>query len=209
MGTKQRIGNKVITTIEESATIEYAAVLAGCAVEPDDCSEAPWESCDGWEHHLEHCPDEMDTDLCNAVIRRNRDYRRQLIVMDYPVEDCIWRTDGASRQTIAEMKSCAKRRFISQLKTWYEDGWQWYGAVCQFTTDDGKEYSSSCWGIDDYDYAEEMAQSDCISEVIYSLEKDGYIVVGVPEPSDNREARRQVKIDRIRLDLNSQNWKED
>lgn len=210
MKRKQRIGDKVVTTIEESAVIQFDDILAGCTVESEDEYETPWDNCDGWDHHLEDCPGDMDSSSCNAVIRHNRDYRHKLIVMDYPVDDCCGRMYGASKQVKAELRACAKRRFIAQLKKWYEDGWEWYFAQCEFTTDDGTEYHNTCGMIDDYDYAMECATTEVIRKVIYDLEKDGYVVENQPNWKANYVVNcRQAKVDQYRRNLNSQNWNDD
>lgn len=212
MRTRKRIGDKIVTTIESPAVIEYVDILACSAVGPDDgMYETPWDNCDGFEHHLTHCQDERMLDQYrrpegNDVIQTG-DNRGKRIVMDCPIDGLIWRTDGASRQVIAEMRACAKRRVIAQLRKWYENGWEWYLAQCEFETTDGETFADSLHGIDCEEYADEC-RLDCVASVIVELETAGYKVSGKPVSVDRKKQYLESRRHSLRFNLRSQCWRE-
>jgi len=72
-----------------------------------------------------------------------------------------------------------KRDAIDQLVKWYSDGWEWWLAVAEY-----QEYMHCLGGIDDADYAEEVAL-ECAFEVAAEMESDGYIVTNKPEPKNH------------------------
>jgi hypothetical protein len=87
--------------------------------------------------------------------------------------------EGMSKQARAERLAFSIRRMIDQLVKWYVDGWEYFGVVCEF-----KGHQSSCWGYDDYAYAEQEKRKHA-DIVAHELEEEGYEIV-------NRPAREKV-----------------
>ena len=152
-------------------------------VVPDyDTCEAPWDSCDGWEHRVEWLPYGPEYDWSESqgygYSDSNRQYFR-VTIDDATVRD-VWGCKGypgASRQVVAESIARAKAQAIAQIVRWYRDGWEWYGAKARYG-----DCESSVWGIDCPDYAQQTAETDLRWEVAAELEAAGHIVTGKPEP---------------------------
>lgn len=143
-------------------------------------NEAPWESCDGWEHEFvstDNLP--FDVEKARGYVWSNDYSNRGLIVIDDATVENVWGCGGypgCSKQVHREAVAAAKRKAIDQLAKWYKYGWTWYTAVAEY--DDKMECVG---GIDDDSYAEEVVD-EMKDQVAYELEKDGYIVVNRPAP---------------------------
>ncbi len=82
-----------------------------------------------------------------------------------------------SRQVAYERAEAIRRKAIDQLVRWYDEGWSYWGVVCEYL-----HYEESVWGIDDYDHAEGEAADDMARQVAHAMRKDGFEITGVPEP---------------------------
>lgn len=166
--------------MEHNQIINFADIAQ--SIEYDDCNnEAPWESCDGWDHSIKW----LSTDS-NYDIKYSRGYgyssaNRQNFLITINDSDIIdkWgltRRNGESKQVWLERIAKIKQNALNQLVRWYEEGWTWYRAFAEYDI-----YSDSIGGIDCYEYAEECA-TECALEVAAQMENNGYIVEGKPEP---------------------------
>lgn len=189
-----RKGDTLITTtvtIEaDDALIRFEDILAVAEVVPDNLShEAPWESCDGYEHkliHLDYCeegrynPDHVIHDGC----------RRRLIHIskEQVVRWGAYAYVGASKQVQAEARAENLRRTYDQLVRWYKHGWEWWGVVCEF-----KDEEESLWGIDDYDYADKSVREDMAYQAARALERNGYTVTGIPDYRSRPEKQERLR----------------
>jgi hypothetical protein len=118
---------------------------------------------------------------------------------------------GASKQVIAEMIAQDRRRTLDQLTKWYEQGWEYWVACCEF-----EDYRESLCGIDSLDYAQEVCQELAL-EVASQMEKDGYVVTGQPLPEKRfrgwtrdgfrENLRRNLQLGCSTLDDDRQRWR--
>ncbi len=195
------------TVIEESVTkirrpchIDMDRIEFKC--EPDDDMGPPWREHDGWEHDCEEIEelgrylDGAANDTFQHAVQYARGYYagyghiRSEPCLITVTDDSYCRDSrkdrwqrfhnkGASKQVAAEMVAQQDREYIDQLIDWYRYGYNWWWVRAEVTIDD-KLYEASCGGIDDEDYARTDMRSEIISEVVYQLEKDGFVVVEDP-----------------------------
>lgn len=209
-----------VTETVESALVPYDVLLAGCSVEQDDgYCETPWDSCDGYEHEIEDlerwCEDRVPSgtvydpesgnyvdfykhmkDCCPATVWTDRDWKIITVTYDFNYNYEFHRQHGASKQVARELVAFEKVRTASLLRDWYTDGWCWYGAKCEWN-----DYEDSVWGIDDEEYAAYVARTDILSQVIYQVEQDGYIVIGQPTPEERHGPNGRWTLDGFRRHL--------
>lgn len=184
-------------------------------VEPDDMhTDAPWEDCDGWEHTCEkltsvaydRSQDELEEMRCAERCCYSRGDRTHfwLTISDSDIVN-KWGLPqwcaGASKQVRAEWIARIKKQAYKQLASWYENGWQYWGAIAEYEEDD---ITDSVWGIDDEEYAEECAETDCRYNVAHQLEEMGYIIENKPEMRSYSAADRMR--DNIKRNLYA--WRE-
>jgi len=112
---------------------------------------------------------------------------------------------GATRQVALEAVAADRKRTLAQLVQWYSDGWEWYGVQCNFEVL-GQDFGASVWGIDDDDYARREVVHEIADEVADQLEKAGFTVTDRPVRPDY--PIREAKQERLRRNLNIQNWVE-
>lgn len=207
--------NDLMIAVESApATIDFQDILDAAQVVHDDCSDAPWENCDGFEHTATR-----ESEMAYEADAREMqgsvycDGRRERIVIELPAgEDYgiyeYLRQAGASKQVAREAVAAERRRTIARLADWYANGWQWYGVKCEFEIL-GVTYEDSIWGIDDEDYAERDVRNDVALEVAAQLEAAGFTVIGQPNRGDAYKAHRlEVVKDRHARNLASQNWRD-
>lgn len=199
-----------------SACLPYAKLKACCkVVQDDDDQRKPWDDCDGWEHELEsydafedrltqnehRVRQEMrDTfESAAGVFRHDRESVRIVFNYDLSANYDYERARGASKQVARELAALEKQRSIAQLLKWYSDGWEWWGAACEWG-----DFSESLWGIDSEDYAWEVAYTEMLPSPVQHVEALGYLVTDKPRWRKPRQ--RKIKRERLRRQLNSQNW---
>ena len=188
-------------------TIRYSDIFDATEVKLDEFhDEAPWESCDGFEHATDGADD-----LSRSERREMRGYvphsdylgRSDFAVTVSAKQVKAWgvaqfaRSRGASKQVAAELAAHNLGTTIDQLAAWYRSGWEWYGVTCDF-----HGVHDSLWGIDSEKYAEEV-RGEIAYSVAYQLRKQGCYIVGVP---GRQHPTRADKLARLRYNLNSQNW---
>lgn len=180
---------KIMTTVRESARhVDYDDILEAVTIDYDEgYDEAPWDSCDGFEHDYRRA----DSYGCNESDRDMRGYgisdgRRESFVITISDEDVekwgnydYYRDNGCSKQVAFELTAQAKRDTIDKLVGWYSDGWYWYVVHGNY----GDDYSGAIGGIDSVDYGEEV-RYDVADEIVSEMERDGYIVSGRENPHE-------------------------
>jgi hypothetical protein len=178
-----------VTTVIEEREVSYDDVLESVSIENDDWSgEAPWESCDGWEHEARQLGyyDHEGLEDGRGYARTHRHSPNVLIEID---EDDIvneWGCNGypgASKQVRAELIAQVKRNALDQLVKWYEDGWEYYSVCGGFNG-----CTDSLGGIDCVEDAEEMRRDVC-NEICKQLESEGYIIIDRPAPNNRSDAQ--------------------
>lgn len=221
---RERRGDVIV--VEETrlvpAIIDYADVAAGGRVEVEEESETPWDHCDGYEH------DVLQRNRAHEVLAGCDDLRQVrgyfcgryneagIIRLTGRCRQKDWeyyRQRGFARQVAAEAIASAVRHTLDQLVKWYEDGWQWYYACCEFEVD-GRDYSQGCGMIDDEEYAARDVLPDMIKEVVQALEAEGYTVINQPADSGASQLRSTTHYFGTRADikeafqrqLSEQNW---
>lgn len=202
----------VINTVEYERDINYADILAACEIVPDECmSDAPWDWCDGWKHHLTNAHNEADDCAMQGYVTGRR-RGQHILVCDEPIDNLYCAPSGASRQVIAEGKACALRRFIAQLVDWYDNGWEWFGvrfnaAAVELDDIDLGQCITSLWGIDDYNFADSDCRHDVANEVCHSLEELGFTIVNRPV-DPKRIVGRTIDVwrEHWKRNLHSQDW---
>ena len=201
-----RQGETMIAVESAPAIVNFDDILGATKVVYDTYSnEAPWDSCDGFEHT---CTPARRFNFDPSDMRGYCDGGREQIVIQLPKgEDwgtyAHFREHGASRQVAAEMVALNRRRTLDQLVKWYSDGWQWYGVKCDFEIL-GEEFNDSIWGIDDADYATYEIRPEIADNIAAELEEAGFTVTGRPA---RIYPTRQSKQARIYYNLQLQNWK--
>lgn len=152
----------VTTTSTTPATIDYFDILDSCEIVPDGDYD-PFD-CDGLEHEtapanrFDHDASKM-RGICHngnraIVVTVDREQMRRWRVYDHA------RANGANRQVAHEMEALNLRRTIDYITKIYQRGPEGYGVVCEYM-----EEHSSCWGYDDYDYAQHSAIHDHAAEI--------------------------------------------
>lgn len=171
-------------TIRRSAVVRYADILAHTQVVPDDDNtETPWSHCDGWEHDFDTSGHhDGNIEEMRGFVRHNHHTGEGLITIDpkkMGLSDWqYYHHQGASKQVARELAAQQVRNALGQLVEWYEHGWSWWGVKCEY-----KGYEDSVWGVDDEDYAEREVVHEIAGDVVYQMEKDGWLVVGKPQKS--------------------------
>lgn len=192
-----RVDDSIIRTSVQvetlPAVVDYDDILDACEIVPDDDSrEAPWESCDGYEHDFETLDNRHDAR--GAIY--SEDIR--IVLNPDPATYRYFRSIGMSKQTAAEMTALQNRRTLDQLVSWHSSGWEWYGVTCEFMG-----HHDSLWGIDSYDYAHDGVRHDIAAEIAAKLETEGFTVTNRPDP---RKANRDAKLHRLRRNLKLDCW---
>lgn len=211
MRTLLRQNDTMIAVESGPAVVDYADILEATKVVPDDFGDAPWETCDGYEHTVEraHCVEGDDHKMRGYCYC---DAQRTQIVIQLPEADYgllslyEWlRERGASEQVAREAVAADRRRTLDRLVQWYSEGWQWLGVKCDFEVL-GEEFQDSLWGIDDDDYARNEVVPEIADIVADQLEEAGFTVNNRPERGPY-PSRRDKQI-RLRYNLALQNWKD-
>lgn len=174
----------MVITTEEPLTVDFEDIVG--RIEPDDWyNEAPWESCDGWEHewHGTNHYDHPGAYGSYKYVNRSARYGGCGFI---EVDDetvigwgCTGPT-GCSKQVRFESIQRAKRKATEQLVDWYMNGWE-----VSYVHAEYDEYFASFGGIWDSpwgNYTEECLMG-CRIEVAEQMESDGYRILNKPEPS--------------------------
>ena len=103
------------------------------------------------------------------------------------------RERSASRGVSREGVAAQRQKTLDLLAGWYSNGWEWWGVECCFDAL-GEEFVASCYGIDDYGYANDYMRHEIAEEVVAQLEAAGYTVTGQPEPEKAFSARRVATV---------------
>ena len=184
-------------------TIRFADLLDATKVEIDEwCSDAPWDTCDGYEHALFQAEsvEGVAHDYRGYCSPRGYSYHPVIVTVatgDYWGVAAYAHSRGASKQVAAELCARNKQRTIDQLVDWRNNGWEWYYVMCEY-----RGHVESVGGIESAEYAEEM-RGEIAGQMAYQLTKQGYIVTDQPsDTGPTREDRRR----RFRDNINSQNW---
>jgi hypothetical protein len=163
-----------------NAEVKWQDLLNSVVIEEDDTCEPPWADCDGWEHEKTEfdCGKHHD-DLRHSARCFRAEGRRYVLTVDpetmgLPTYD-YFRAQGAAKQVARQLAAQALSDALKQLRSWYVDGWNYYGAVCKF-----REYEVSCWRIDNYDYALKEIGPEMAGDVACQMEADGYVITGRP-----------------------------
>lgn len=185
---RDMVDGKVVTTTttvrEAEQVVDYDDILDSITVEYDDWHcEAPWESCDGWEHDyhrassLDHPGAEdgrgygwSDANRESFVITISDEQMAEWGNYDY------YRANGCSKQVARELTAQVKRDALDQLVKWYSDGWYWYQVGGEY-----EGYAAGCGGIDCYDYAHDEMRYEIADEIAAEMEQDGFIVTNRPD----------------------------
>jgi len=208
--TLLRQDDTMIAVETASAIVDFADILEATKVVLDNSSGAPWDNCDGFDHKVEIARHSTERNLSEMQgYCYYNDWREYIVITlldneDYGIFD--WqRSRGATRQVAREAVAAERKRTLAQLVKWYSNGWQWYGVRCDFDVL-GQDFGASIWCIDDDEYARREVVNEIADEVADQLEKAGFTVTDRPNRSDypDREAKQQ----RIRHNLNIQNWVE-
>jgi len=181
-----------IVTVETEVTVEdrvidFNDILDCFSVEGDDEYRTPWEDCDGYDHETVR----VDSHACEGRSNLAHIDRRGAVLVefsasvekDFADEYQFYRKHGASRQVAAELVARNRRRRMATLIKWLEYGWEYYGV-----TGDYEGYHSSCWGIDDYKYANDDVRYECAHDIAAQMEADGFIVENRPDPDNQKKA---------------------
>jgi hypothetical protein len=199
-----------------SAVVDFATIEEATKVVYDNhYDETPWDSCDGFDHEVEtSCHGsarfEGERDFSEMQGYCYSDAEREFIVITLPDDADFgifnWqRSIGATRQVAREAVAADRKRTLAKLVDWYANGWQWYGVRCDFEVL-GQDFGASVWGIDDHDYAHREVVDEIADEVAAQLEKAGFTVTNRPVRPDYPS--REAKQERLRRNLNIQNWVE-
>lgn len=195
---KQRDGDKMIRVVVETseAVVSFDDILEAVKVEPDDCSEAPWESCDGYEHRV--IDDETGGDAVGSFFDRHEGRRKRVVTDEFENWGSALR--GASKQVQFEAHAEEVKRTIEQLARWYSSGWGVWCVSCRF-----KGYTDSCCGFyDDDGDSEYMRENvrEIAGNVARDMVKDGYTVEGWEErPYDPNGWRKSQIRERLKASV--------
>lgn len=180
---KQRDGDVMVsvTVKTEPATISFDEILESVEVEHDEHSEAPWESCDGYEHEV--IDDNTDGNSAGSF-RDSRGRMKRCVTDQFEAWGSAYR--GASKQVVFEAHAREVKRTLEQLAKWHADGWEVWCVSCDF-----KGCSDSLCGVydDDGDYVKEVSR-EIASNVADQLEKQGYTVTDRPVSTPYSQANR-------------------
>lgn len=202
-----------------SCLIPYSKIHAACEVVVDDDVHEPWEDCDLYAHEViteDAFMMEIPGDNYErSFMTRQRGYPayhtdKFIRLADSYDDEERWhyeyyRRNGASKQVAAELCANKRQQLLDQLVKWHADDghWEFWGVKCDFSIGDDS-YEESVWGIDDYKYADAEATHEIADEVVWALERDGYIVTDKPDYKQvYYESRREV----YQYHMNQFNWK--
>jgi len=194
---------EIETVVKEyDRVVDFHNILDSVSVDYDDWhNEAPWDSCDGWDHEVESVESFDGADLddlreCRGYVRGDRYTNGRIISIDDADIVKKWGCEGyngMSKQARAEYVATVKRKALDQLVKWYEEGWHWY-SVCG----DYQDYTASLSGIDCREYAEEV-RMEIADEIAGQMQDDGYAITNRPKPQEpynpakaNRENKRRM-----------------
>jgi hypothetical protein len=181
-----------VTTEETKRTVDFDSILESVSVEYDDwTNEAPWESCDGYEHSIERANFDCNDNRSDArgFVLTN-DGRMLITISDDILE--MWgnfdyyHAAGCSKQVSAELVAQVKRKAMDQLVNWYSDGWSWYSVSGEY-----QGYAGSIGGIDSECYAEDC-RVGVANEIAGQMEADGFIIENRPEPVNSDSRARMI-----------------
>lgn len=213
-GRKYNFESKSVVT--RSPYIDWDEILDHTKVEADEYyNETPWANDEGYSHvavDLDKWMDDRELPFnMRDQLRRARacvysQSDREYVMLQ--IEDDgnkqahfeYMRKQGASKQVAAELAACWQREYVNQLVEWYKNGWVWYMVAVDFEIE-GEEYTESCGGILEEDYAKDEMQPELVGNVAHCLEKRGFIVTNKPK----RVAQWKQK--RIRENRNMFNWR--
>jgi len=53
---RMRVDDLMVTTLTkaEPAVLDFEEIPEATRVMPDECSQAPWQTCDGLDHHIQN-----------------------------------------------------------------------------------------------------------------------------------------------------------
>lgn len=150
--------------------------------------------------------DELRDSNSFVSIDRNGSY---IIELHHPAKAKDFSYIGGSKQVLRQLAAQSNRAQIDYIKDVYEDRINFMAIACNYIAPNGEEYSGSTGMVGSYkDYPEtdmsdfrdagviEIAH-DVISEVIDQLEKDGFIVTGIPEYKPEKRARGNINAQNI------------
>lgn len=196
--------NKIVTvdtivTVKDRI-IDFNDILDCITIEPDDEYRTPWEDCDGYEHEVHH----VNARACKGRSNLANIYSKGAVLVefsdsvekDFTVVREFYHRAGASRQVAAELVARNRRHRMATLIGWLENGWEYYGV-----TGDYEGYHSSCWGIDDYDYADKFQRLECAYDIASQMEADGFIVENRPDRQNMPDYQRSQKIENFKYRL--------
>lgn len=206
-----------VKTMRLPAVIDFQVLLDAVKVEEDDHTELPWHSMDGWEHQLEaYLSDSFTGDL--AAFKRTRGfvpshyaYGRVVVTDESFCGDTrknrftYYHNKGASKQVARELVASEDRRYVAQIVKWYAHYREVYVSV--EIKIGGRVYEESCGGYDE-DYGQAGARTEIAGNLIYSLEKDGYTIVGYDRFAEYNKNRNQHKKDQLERNLHMFDWKD-
>lgn len=219
----------IVTEVEEfPLEISYQEVFSKTEVVLDeDHHEAPWKYCDGWEHRCIKTADRLDESQSwghwrgatwvrhyneDDIVRvGSYDHRLILLEKEHYKPWGIYeyhRQRGCSRQVAREKEAQARREALEQLKTWYQEGWEYWGVVCNHPLMERFNLSCSVWGIDDEEYADREMRQDIALEACHDLEKLGFVITGWPSEVPTREEKQAALRSRIARNLGFQESQE-
>lgn len=212
--TEEVVGDEIIRTLEihQPRTIQFQDILDAVEIVSDNDGGKPWDNCDGYEHELvspswrEHesrIDNARNSIVLGSGLRGNS--RRFIELDDKIVDDCVQyaRKSGASKQIAFEFGAYVKRQTLEQLKTWYQDGWEYFGVQCEFMDEE-----DSCYGIDSYEFARGEMRTEIAGNVAHALEQRGFIVVGMPTKEQRQVEYRKNRRDSLRRNMQMFTWKD-
>lgn len=157
--------------VNEQEAISWQDILDACELKEDTDMGAPWDEHDGWEHELK-----SDTSDGMAAGYIGRGKMVVLTEADSWGNFDYFRGQGASKQVARELTAYIQRQAVEQIAEWHRNGFEWWGVVC-----DLEGCHTSCWGIDDKQYAWHEVRLEIAREMAGELEKKGFFVYGVPD----------------------------
>ena len=162
---------------------------------------APWETADGWNHRA-YRTEFMATERKNQRGYCYSTYKCAHVVLEFTENAGLpdyeyFHSRGASKQVAREMEARALARNLDTLRDWHENGWSWWGVVCEF-----ERYHESCWGIDDDNYAAGEVTTEIALEIAAQMESAGHVIRHKP---DTREDYLKARLWRCRCSANEQN----
>jgi hypothetical protein len=176
--TEDSIVRTTVTTEVTPNVVDFQDILDATEIVGDDDMGPPWKEHDGWDHETvsDSAYEERGADVCamrawccseNTVVELSKDDDARILRFH--------RERGCSKQVAREILAIDRRQRLAQIVERRSVGYPWYGVTCDF-----QGYGSSCWGIDDYDYAYRDVRCEVADEVAYEMEQDGYTVANKP-----------------------------